>query len=88
VRVGHEELRAWFREWYEAFEWFEHDCDDLIEVGDYVVSVGTDRARGRESGVEVQRTLAGAWTLRDGKVARVMWFGSKEEALHEVGARK
>ena len=88
VRIGHAELRAWFREWYAAFEDFEHECDELIDAGDHVVTVGTDRCRGRESGVQVERTLAGVWTLRNGKVVRVVWFASKEQALHEVGVRE
>jgi ketosteroid isomerase-like protein len=84
-RVGREGIRAWFREWYEAFEDFEHRCDELIDAGDLVVSVGTDRARGRESGARVERHLAGAWTVRDGQVVRVAWFPSREAALEAAG---
>jgi ketosteroid isomerase-like protein len=85
-RVGHEGLRAWFQDWYEAFEDFEHTCEELIEVGDQVVSVGTDRGHGRESGVDVERQIAGLWTIREGKIVRVVWFPSREEALRAAGA--
>lgn len=84
---GHEGLRAWFRAWYEAFEDFEHKCEELIDAGEHVVSVGKDRGRGRESGVEVEQHLAAAWTVRDGKVVRVVWFSSRQEALEAVGLR-
>jgi uncharacterized protein len=84
-RFGHEGLRAWFRDWYEVFEDFEHECDDLIDAGEHVVSVGTDHAQGRESGVQVHTQLAGVWTIRHGKVVRVVWFASVEDALEAVG---
>ena len=78
---GHQELRRWFREWYESFEDFEHTCDELIDAGQQVVSVGRDRGRGRGSGVEVEDPIAGVWTIRDGKIVRVVWFSTRDEAL-------
>jgi ketosteroid isomerase-like protein len=81
TRRGHEGLVGWFRDWYEVFEDFEHSLDELIDLGELVVSVGTDRGRGRSSGVEVARTICGVWTVRDGKVVRVVWFPSREDAL-------
>ena len=78
---GRDQLREWFRQWYEAFDNFQHVLEELIDVGDRVVSVGTDRALGRASGIEVERHIAGVWTLRDGLVTRVVWFDSVEDAL-------
>jgi ketosteroid isomerase-like protein len=40
---GHEGLRAWFRDWYEVFEDFDHELQELIDTGEHVVSVGIDR---------------------------------------------
>lgn len=84
-RLGHEGLRAWFHEWYEAFEGFEHECQELIDAGEQVVSVGIDRAHGRESGVAVERHIAGLWTIREGRIVRVAWFPTREEALQAAG---
>jgi ketosteroid isomerase-like protein len=50
-----------------------------------VIAVVTRRARGRASGVEVERPFALVWTLRGGKVARVVWFLSRAEALEALG---
>jgi ketosteroid isomerase-like protein len=37
-------------------------------------------------GIEVEpRDNAGLWTIRDGKVARVRWFPTREEALEACG---
>jgi ketosteroid isomerase-like protein len=83
---GHDGLRAMFREWYEAWADVEGRLEELIDAGDRVISVQTYRGRGRASGAVVEWTdLAGVWTIRDGKVVRVAWFPTREEALDAVG---
>jgi ketosteroid isomerase-like protein len=88
IRRGHEGLRSWFRDWYEAFEDFEHELQELIDTGEHVVSVGIDRGRGRGSGLVIHRQIAGVWTIRDGKVKRVVWFVSRDEALAAARAEE
>ena len=83
---GHEELQKVFRMYYEMWESFEDDVQELIDSGDNVVSVVTSRGRGRASGVDVEWAgNSGVWTVRDGKVIRVVWFPSREAALAAVG---
>jgi ketosteroid isomerase-like protein len=82
---GHEGMRALFREWSEAWESFEDECEDLIDAGDQVISVVTRRGRGRTSGAETSAPRAGIWTLREGKVVRVVWFPTRGEALEAAG---
>jgi ketosteroid isomerase-like protein len=83
---GHDGLRRWFGEYYEAWETVEHDCEELIDVGEHVISVATGRARGRASGAQVEWHFAGIWTISEGKIARVTWFPTREEALEAAGA--
>ena len=85
VYHGHEGLRTFFREYYSAWSQIHHDCEELIEAGDQVISMATARGRGRASGVDVEYPGAALWTIREGKVARVVWFPSREEALEAVG---
>ncbi|HVS28126.1 MAG TPA: nuclear transport factor 2 family protein [Solirubrobacteraceae bacterium] len=86
VYHGHDELRRWFREWYEAWENVEANVEELIDAGDQVIAVLNYRGRGRVSGVEVELTaMAGVWTIRKGKIVRVVWFGSRAEAFEAVG---
>jgi ketosteroid isomerase-like protein len=86
---GHEGLRTWFRDWYEAWENVQEDVEELIDAGDHVISVVTIRGRGRASGLEVDLAHQPAvWTIRDGKVVRVVWFQMREEALEAVGLRE
>jgi ketosteroid isomerase-like protein len=82
---GHEGLRSFFREWHEAWENVEYDFDELIAAGEQVISVVTRHGRGRSSRAEVARPGALVWTLREGKVVRVVWFLSVEEALEAAG---
>jgi uncharacterized protein len=83
---GHEELRRFFHLYYEMWESFEDNVQELIDAGDQVISVVTSRGRGRASGIDVEWAgNAGVWTIRDGRIIRVVWFKSREEALKAVG---
>jgi uncharacterized protein len=86
---GHEGLRRWFREWSDALDHIEYEAEELIAAGDQVISKAKMRARGRASGIEVEAmTLYAVWTIREGKVVRVVWFPSREEALEAAGLRE
>ena len=86
---GHAALRRFFRAYYEVWEDFEFDIEELLDAGGKVVSVVTSRARGRSSGVVVEWSeQVAVWTIRDGRVVRVAWLPSREEALEAVGLRE
>jgi ketosteroid isomerase-like protein len=85
VFQGHEGLRSLFREWHEAWGKIEYDYEELIDAGEQVIAVVTRHARGRASGVEVERPFALLWTIREDKVVRVVWYLSREEALEAAG---
>ena len=82
---GLEDLQAFLRDWYEVWEEYEDDLKEVVDTGEHVVSVATGRGRGRVSGVEVGAQGAGLWTIREGKVIRVVWFRTREEALEAAG---
>jgi|SRR5215211_2726855 len=91
VYRGHEGVRRFFREYYAPETWqsVEDHLEELIDVGANVVSVVNTRARGRASGVEVKWTHnAGLWTIRGGRIVRVAWYGSVDEALEAAGLRE
>jgi ketosteroid isomerase-like protein len=86
IRRGHEGLRQMAREWREAWEYFEFDIEDLIDAGEHVIAAITFRMRGRTSGVRLERSgYFSVWTIHLGKVTRVVWFPTREEALEAVG---
>ena len=83
---GHDGMRRFFRQYYETWENLEDEIQELIDAGDDVVSVVNTRGRGRMSGLDVEWAgNAGVWTIRDGKVVRVVWFPNRTEALEAVG---
>ena len=86
VYHGHAGLRAYNRDLEEAFESIQTTYEELIDAGEGVVSTGRYRARGRGSGVEVEGPVQfGVWTIRGGKVTRVVWYSTRAEALEAVG---
>jgi ketosteroid isomerase-like protein len=85
VARGQEGIRRFFRDWLEAWDSDEYRCEELVDAGDAVVSVVTQHTHGRASGVEIARQMTGVWTIRAGKVLRVVWFRSRDEALQAAG---
>ena len=84
---GHAGLRLFFREWHEAWENVTYNFEELIDHGDDVLAVVTRRARGRASGADVKWHLALIWTVRGGKVVRLAWFPTREDAELAIAAR-
>ena len=85
VYHGHEGLRIFFREWHDAWEEVEYRVADVIDAGDHVISLLTYRGRGRASGAEVEMPVAIVETFRHGKIVRVAWFLSKDDAFEAAG---
>ncbi len=81
VYRGHDGLREWFREWDSAWEEWEDELEELAPLGDRAISVVTRRGTGRASGVAVEWRYVGLWTISDGKVVRVQWFDSRDDAV-------
>jgi ketosteroid isomerase-like protein len=88
VYRGHDGLRRFFREWREAWDRDEYDYEELIDAGSAVVSVATQRGRGRASGLPIARSLVGVWTIEDGLIVRVVWFLDRDDALQAAGLRE
>jgi uncharacterized protein len=86
VYYGHDGLRRYFRLRAEAWETITDHLEELIDAGEHVIAVATVRGRGRASGVEINHeNYAGVWTIRGGKVVRVKWFLTREDALEAAG---
>jgi ketosteroid isomerase-like protein len=85
VYRGIEGLLAWQHDWGRSWETSRADLEELIEAGDRVISVVRVHAKGRRSGIELEREEGVVWTVSAGKVVRVDYYGSRREAFKAVG---
>jgi len=82
---GYAGLARWREDWEAAWDDWRWEPEEFIDVGDRVVAVLRVHAKGRGSGVDVERVDGAVWTLRNGKCIRLDYYGSKAEALEAVG---
>jgi ketosteroid isomerase-like protein len=86
---GHEAALQYWAATADIFDDYHREVDELVDAGDWVVSVGHWIGRGKASGAEVKGRGATAFRLRDGKVVEyVVGFPTKDAALEAVGLRE
>jgi len=78
---GHEGIRQFVRDYDEVFEEFELEGDDVRGFDDRVAWLGRVRAKGRDSGVELDQPFGMAFEFRHGKAIRFRSFLDHEGAL-------
>jgi ketosteroid isomerase-like protein len=66
---------------WESVRW---EATEFIEAGGELITPITVHNRGRQ-GIELQTTVAWLWSFRDGRVARITLFQSRDEALEAAG---
>ena len=82
---GHEGLRQFLNDYMEGWEYFRLEPTEYLDLGPRVMVVMRITARGRESGVRVDRDLAHVWTFRRRRAIRHQSFASRQEALEAAG---
>jgi len=85
-RGGRVALAAWSR-WLEAWEEFSMEVDEVIEVGERVVTLNRLRGRGKVSGATVDDDVGVIFGCRGGKIAHMV-FCDRAEALEAAGLRQ
>lgn len=75
---GLETFRAWMEP--DAFEWQVIEPSDFVVSGNKVLVKHRIRSKGAGSGIELEATSWGVWTINeDGLAIRVEGFGDREE---------
>jgi ketosteroid isomerase-like protein len=85
VYRGLDGLRRYFEDAHAAWEELRVRQAEVRELNDRTVSFGELRGKGRASRLEVEVSLAWVGEWHDGKLARLVTYTSKDEALEAVG---
>jgi ketosteroid isomerase-like protein len=84
---GHDGVRQWIEDMNRDWDFFEARPVEVRDLGDErLLALGTWRARGRSSGLELDSQPA-AWLLqlRDRKAVRMQTFTDRAKALEAAG---
>ena len=72
----------------ESWETIGFDPDEIRDLGDRVLLIGRLRAKGRQTGVEVDSRMGVIATFADGKVTRFQTYATVAEALEAAGLQE
>jgi ketosteroid isomerase-like protein len=90
VHRGPEGWRQWTRDWEQAFGDYSLERLDQVEIDERrVLTIHRLRARGRASGVQLERTDAQLWTFSEGRLVRMDYypdFRAGEQPWSQTGA--
>jgi ketosteroid isomerase-like protein len=82
---GYEGLTRWLEDWGEAWAEWSIELDEFIDAGDSVVIFIRMKAKGRGSGIEIDRPDALVYGISGGLITRIDYFNDRDEALKAVG---
>jgi ketosteroid isomerase-like protein len=88
VYRGHDGIREFVRDLYEAFAEVHIEIVEIRDLGDRLVASGHLHARGKTSGAETESPIAYVVDFKSGKVTRVLSYLDPKEALDAAGLRK
>jgi ketosteroid isomerase-like protein len=89
VYRGRDEIERNYREFTASFEYYRYEIEDLRDAGgDKVMAVLRERARGKASGLTVDRRSGWVTTFRNEKVLRFEIYLDPADALQAVGLRE
>ena len=83
---GHDGVRRYMDQVYEAFEDYRPEVEDLIDAGEKVITLAIEHGRGRGSGAMVEaRRTAHVWTMRANRAIRLDLYLDRARALEAAG---
>ena len=86
-RVGHgrDELVAILGEWMSTWDDWREEVEDLLDAGDQVLVISTQRGRGKGSGVAWQNRFGMLYEINGDKISRWTIYDDPAEALEAAG---
>jgi ketosteroid isomerase-like protein len=86
VYYGHDGVADALRTWTGTWEAFRMEVEELIDAGnDNVIGIERHTGRGRGSGIPLAEQYGSVFTLHGGKVTRIVWFPSRDQAVEAAG---
>jgi ketosteroid isomerase-like protein len=83
--VGPHDMGRTIKEWMQSWEQVTNVAEQIIDAGDRVVVIAEWRGRGKVSGAFAKWRHGAVWTLRDGKVIRLISYTDPTDALKAAG---
>jgi ketosteroid isomerase-like protein len=84
-RLGRDRLRRSLESLFDAWESYHLEVERIEEVGDRVVAVVREVARGRSSGLEVDGRWGYLVSVEDGLIVRIEAYRDAGQALRVAG---
>ena len=85
VYRGLEGLRQMLADMDDVWENLRPQAREFLDAGERVVVTGRMVAKGKGSGVQVERDFSGIWTVRDGRIVRWDICSDRAQALKAAG---
>ena len=82
---GFDAVKRYIESFTKHWEDIRFEPEEFIDAGGPVVVVARLVGTGKRSGVEVGRTWAYVWTVRNGKALSMVGYADRAEALRAVG---
>ena len=82
---GHDGIRQFMADGSDVIELLRTDLDEIRDLGNRVLAVGTFHIRGRESGAEDATPFALLATVRDGRFVQLKDYGDPLEGRRAAG---
>jgi ketosteroid isomerase-like protein len=82
---GIEAVERYMRSFAKHWENISFEPQEYVDAGEQVVVVACLIGSGKKSGVEVTRTWAYVWTVRERKALSMVGYADRAEALEAVG---
>ena len=82
---GVDEFFRGMQDWTDSFDEMTTEVQEIIDAGDRAVVHHRMRGRGRDIGAEVDLPLWQVVSVRDGRLATMHDYGSREDAMEAAG---
>jgi ketosteroid isomerase-like protein len=86
--AGLEGAREFMRDWWDAWEDWELEVEELLDAGESVVAILRQRGRSKATGLPTNMHFAMVWEFSGGKQVRMRMYASPDEALKATGLTK